>query len=111
MAKVDTTKLHDFASMLEKSVEAGLFAGALVVEAHAKKDAPVDTGRLRASISIRVIPKERKALIGTNVSYARKMEYGGSKKAPKGYLRKALKENEDKVKQAVAFYIKKAVPK
>ena len=52
---------------------------ALRVEREAKKRAPVDTGRLRASITHRVYPVGSTKLVaevGTNVEYAAAQEYG-----------------------------------
>ena len=55
-----------------------LEGGALVIQGHAREGAPVDTGRLRGSIGYqidrRTIPTYAK--VGTNVAYARYMEYG-----------------------------------
>jgi phage gpG-like protein len=55
-------------SALEKAKKRGLEAIGLVAEGHAKKITPVDTGRLRNSISHAA--DEESAYIGTNVSYA-----------------------------------------
>ena len=63
----------------------------LLVEARAKLKAPVDTGNLRSSISSSV--EQDYAEIGTNVGYALKIEYGGSKQSPGGYMRNSLHES------------------
>ena len=55
-------------SAMEKAIKNGLEAIGLTVEGHAKKITPVDTGRLRNSIS-HATDKEA-AYIGTNVEYA-----------------------------------------
>ena len=69
-----------------------LFVG-LRVEREAKRRAPVDTGRLRASITTRVVPGARGpvAEIGTNVNYAAAQEFprkdgGGGKRYLGGAL-------------------------
>lgn len=52
---------------------------ALRVEREARKNAPVDTGRLRASITHRVYPEGTTkvvAEVGTNVAYAAAQEFG-----------------------------------
>ena len=54
-------------SAMEKGIKNGLEAIGLTAEGHAKKITPVDTGRLRNSIS-HATDKEA-AYIGTNVSY------------------------------------------
>ena len=53
---------------MEKAIKNGLEAIGLTAEGHAKKITPVDTGRLRNSIS-HATDKEA-AYIGTNVEYA-----------------------------------------
>ena len=55
-------------SAMEKAIKIGLEAIGLTAEGHAKKITPVDTGRLRNSIS-HATDKEA-AYIGTNVEYA-----------------------------------------
>ena len=55
-------------SAMEKAKKRGLEAIGLTAEGHAKKITPVDTGRLRNSIS-HTTDKEA-AYIGTNVEYA-----------------------------------------
>ena len=55
-------------SAMEKAIKNGLEAIGLTAEGHAKKITPVDTGRLRNSIS-HATDKEA-AYIGTNVEYA-----------------------------------------
>ena len=50
----------------------------LIVERAAKLGAPVNTGRLRASITPEVRPRVRnvQGIVGTNVAYAAPVEYG-----------------------------------
>ena len=59
-------------SAFEKQVIAGLGAIGVMAESHAKENCPVDTGRLRNSISNEV--SSEAVYIGTNVEYAAKME-------------------------------------
>jgi HK97 gp10 family phage protein len=82
----------------------GLEESALRVQASASDKAPVDTGRLRASITYQVNPTN--AIIGSNVVYARRLEYGHSQQAPQGFLRPALDEIKGKVKGIIEKYIK-----
>ena len=55
-------------SAMERAIKNGLEAISLTAEGHAKKITPVDTGRLRNSIS-HATDKEA-TYIGTNVEYA-----------------------------------------
>jgi hypothetical protein len=78
-------------SLLKKT----LTKAALLVHGDSVRLVPVLTGRLRASLNYKV--ESNSATVGTNVVYAGKIEFGGSKKAPNGYLRPALYKNESKI--------------
>lgn len=70
----------------------------LTAEAYAKKDCPVDTGRLRNSITHVTLPAKHAVYIGTNVEYAAAVELGTShpKRKAHPYLRPAAKDHMDK---------------
>lgn len=55
-------------SAMQKAIKNGLEAIGLTAEGHAKKITPVDTGRLRNSISHTT--DDEAAYVGTNVEYA-----------------------------------------
>lgn len=57
-------------SELEKAYERALTRIGMQAESFAKKYCPVDTGRLRNSITNEVALNEKAAYIGTNVEYA-----------------------------------------
>ena len=64
----------------------------LQVQRRAKQFAPVDTGRLRASITEELARDDGGLVerIGSDVSYAAFQEFGTSKMAARPYLRPAL---------------------
>lgn len=68
----------------------------LLVVRDAKKLCPVDTGRLRSSITHEV--EGTTGRVGSNVEYARAVEMGSEdpefNRAPQPYLRPALHKNE-----------------
>jgi HK97 gp10 family phage protein len=71
-----------------------LLETAITGETNAKKLCPVDTGRLRASITHEV-GKDGKGLygkVGTNVDYAPYVELGTSSHAPQPFLRPGVTE-------------------
>lgn len=91
-------KLNDAALARLLSDESGpvgkLLAGkAIKVEGAAKRLCPVDTGRLRSSIthSIEHDSLGLVAFIGTNVEYAIYQELGTKFQRPQPYLRPALR--------------------
>lgn len=65
---------------------------AYTVERNAKRDCPVDTGRLRASISTTFHKDGFTAEVGTNVEYAPYIEFGTSKMKSQPFLHPAYKQ-------------------
>lgn len=65
----------------------------LVSERYAKGYAPVDTGRLRNSISHQSVPDEEAVYVGTNVEYAPYQEFGTKYQAGTPFLRPAIENH------------------
>jgi phage gpG-like protein len=93
--------------LVKGPVQKFLSKSALTIEGKAKQLAPVDTGRLRASIRTDLAPL--RAVVGTNVEYAPYVEHGtggrkgarfmargvqASMRAIQGFLRDAAREIE-----------------
>ena len=93
-------------SAMEKAIERGLEAIGLTAEGHAKKETPVDTGRLRNSISHEV--EDRAAYIGTNVEYAPYVELGARGRDGKHMLQRAATEHTDEYKRLMEDAMKNA---
>ena len=93
-------------SAMEKAIERGLEAIGLTAEGHAKKETPVDTGRLRNSISHAV--EDRAAYIGTNVEYAPYVELGARGRDGKRMLQRAATEHTDEYKRLMEDSMKNA---
>lgn len=83
-------------SNMELATKAGLTAAAMVVQGQAVLLCPVDTGRLRQSINYRVSNTE--AAIGTNVEYAPYVEFGTKRMKAQPFLRPALDDVKDEVR-------------
>lgn len=99
-----------FLDALAERKEQALIAIGLTAESYAKRDCPVDTGRLRNSITFATstqhdsgslpaeaedfaaqgTPEEGVVYIGTNVKYAPSIELGMSHRKPKPFLRPAV---------------------
>ena len=75
---------EDVLEGLQQNIE----KAALLLERRAKQNCPVDTGKLRASISTEVGNLE--AEVGTNVEYAPCVEFGTSKQKAQPFMRPAL---------------------
>lgn len=81
---------------LAKAKVRGLNAIGAAAEKNAKAICPVDTGRLRNSISH--TQDGDSAYIGTNVEYAPYVELGTSRMKAQPYLRPAATEHDDEYK-------------
>ena len=82
---------------LERAKRRGLEAIGLTAEGYAKRETPVDTGRLRNSISHAT--DDEAAYIGTNVEYAPYVELGARGRQGKHMLQRAATEHADEYKQ------------
>ena len=91
-------------SALEKGKRNALTAIGATAETYAKQETPVDTGRLRNSISHAVDGEA--AYIGTNVEYAPYVELGTSRAKAHHMLQKAATEHSTEYKRLAedAFY-------
>lgn len=99
----------------DKAIKLGLGAGALVVMNDAKDRAPFKTGTLMRSISQAPVPGHLSVTVGTDLPYAARMEYGFVGRDSLGrrynqpaqpYLRPALRENSEEVRDIVIQVIK-----
>jgi HK97 gp10 family phage protein len=93
-------------------LEAAVKSGALVVQNDAKRRAPYRTGTLRRSIHMETIEKKRdrvEVLVGTDVEYAWRIEYGVYNQQPQPYLRPARDENKDEVQREIADALREAL--
>ena len=79
----------------------------IIVQADAKRNAPVDTGNLRGSITREV--KSDSAIVGTNVGYAEHVEYGTRHMKAQPYLRPAIDTNRKGLITRLADMIRRAV--
>lgn len=83
----------------------GLEAGARVVELHAKRIAPVDTGALRNSIMLDEVTPER-AILGPHVEYAEPVEFGTSRRAAQPYMRPAVDQHQREIVAAIEAVVR-----
>lgn len=77
------------------AIAAALEEVGLAAEGYAKAACPVDTGRLRNSITHVARPDERAVYIGTNVEYAPYVELGTVHQKAQPYLKPAASEHAD----------------
>lgn len=93
-------------SALERAKERALEAIGIAAEGYAKEETPVDTGRLRNSISHAV--SDDAAYIGSNVEYAPFVELGGRHNKAHHMLQRAATEHKDEYKRLLEESMKNA---
>lgn len=91
---------------LENAMERALTRIGLAAEGYAKKEAPVDTGNLRNSITHAVEMDEKAAYIGTNVEYAPYVELGTSRAKAQPFLKPAATEHGTVYKRIIEDELK-----
>lgn len=94
--------LSDF----EKALQRGLKAVGMTAEGYAKKETPVDTGRLRNSITHAV--DEESVYIGTNVEYAPYIELGARGRKAHHMLQRAATEHTEEFQALLKSSIENA---
>ncbi|WP_068539437.1 HK97 gp10 family phage protein [Olegusella massiliensis] len=92
---------EQIANAIKSAIAKGLETIGLVAEGYAKADVPVDTGRLRNSITHTTDDKD--AYIGTNVEYAPYVEFNEKLSHPNGgkahFLRDAAADHASEYAQ------------
>ena len=97
---------NEVLAALERAKRRGLEAIGLTAEGYAKRETPVDTGRLRNSISHAT--DDEAAYIGTNVEYAPYVELGARGRQGKHMLQRSATEHADEYKQIMEDALKNA---
>lgn len=99
-----------FKNAKDEAVARALEAIGLTAERHAKEQCPVDTGRLRNSISHAVNVNEESAYIGTNVEYAPAVELKDSyhRVGKAHFLRDAAGVHGEEYKRIAEAQLRKA---
>ena len=87
-ARAFLSSLDEYQENVLERLQKDIEKAALTLEKDAKENCPVDTGRLRASITTKMGKLE--AEVGTNVEYAPSVEFGTSKQKAQPFMRPAL---------------------
>lgn len=93
-----------------KAIATALEEMGLAAERFAKLKCPVDTGRLRNSIThaIEMHLLSGEAYVGTNVEYAQYVELGTSRRAARPFLRPAAEDHSDFYRKIMEKHLKNA---
>ena len=90
------------------AIARGLEAIGIQAESDAAKICPVDTGRLRNSITHTIDADEKAAIIGTNVSYGPMVHNGVHGRKGQPFLTDAVTQNADKYRKIAEAALKNA---
>lgn len=111
-----SARLEWYGDRVKKSFHAAALNSAqkllLIAEGEAKKKCPIDTGRLRASITHAVTDVKEDVIvgqIGTNVDYAAFVEFGTSKTRPHPYIRPGIDKAKSKMDEVFQSEFKKVI--
>ena len=99
---IDNSDLVKQAS--QEQINKALKAVALTAEGYAKQECPVDTGRLRSSITNEVDTET--AYIGTNVEYGPYVEMGTSRMRAQPFLEPAMTEHLSEYRDIIETILK-----
>ena len=101
-----TSHKQEAIDLKNEAVARALEKMGLVAERYAKEYAPVDTGRLRNSITHEAAPDEGAVYIGTNVEYGVYQEFGTVNQTGTPFLRPAVENHIDEYKEIVEQELK-----
>lgn len=102
-------KSLDYRDAIEKGLANGIERAAQLVLASAKFNCPVDTGALRNSIKAEITGTSFE--VGTDLYYAKFVEFGTVKQRPQPYLYPAIAENRKRIIEIVQEEIRKELSK
>lgn len=106
--KVTEDNTEEIMRLAETAVITALEAVGLQAEMYAKRKCPVDTGRLRNSITHGGDTQGLTAYIGTNVEYAPYVEYGTRKTKAQPFLKPAANNHQGEYRDIFQYYLENA---
>lgn len=92
---------------IESEAKKLIVKSAFQTEGAAKRLTPVDTGRLRRSISTKIENGGLKAIVSTNVEYAMAVEYGTSKQSAQPFMLPAYVKYKKKFEDGIQEIMRK----
>lgn len=103
------------AKLIEESMNDAIIVAlekiGLLAEGYAKQLCPVDTGRLRNSITHVIDNGEKAVYIGTNVEYGKNVEFGTSRQKAQPFLRPAASDHSEQYRGIIGGEISTSVSK
>lgn len=101
LVQVQEDNAKEIAEAIARQTAAALETVGLLAEGYAKRKCPVDTGRLRNSITHTVDSTALEAFIGTNVEYAPHVELGTRHMDAQPFLRPAAQDHGSQYRRVI----------
>lgn len=101
LVQVQEDNAKEIAEAIATQTADALETVGLLAEGYAKKKCPVDTGRLRNSITHTVDSTALEAFIGTNVEYAPHVELGTRHQDAQPFLRPAAQDHGSQYRRVI----------
>lgn len=101
-------KLSKMNMVVQTETKITLKEAGMKIQADAKRNVLVDTGRLKNSITTEIWNSGYTVTVGTNVKYAPFVEYGTRNWSGKPFLRPAYKDNADNIQRELKKILEKA---
>lgn len=102
-------KLDSILAKLENAQKRGLIEAGMLIAQRAADIAPIDTGRLKRSITQGMPERRAQGVmtidVGTNVEYAPYQEFGTSKMKAQPYLIPAMQKSKEEAAQLIVTNI------
>lgn len=99
LVEVQENNVEQIGAAMNKAIAKALVMIGQRAEGNAKAICPVDTGRLRNSITNAIDTEEKAVYIGTNVEYGPYVELGTSRRKPHPYLKPAAADHADEYRE------------
>lgn len=100
-----TSHVNEVISAKNGAIARALEAIGIQAEGDVASLAPVDTGRLRNSITHETHAEEESVYVGTNVEYGKYQEYGTSKMKPHPFLKPGIMNNLETYKSIAKQFL------
>lgn len=100
-------KLSKMNIIVQTETKIALKEAGMKIQADAKRNVLVDTGRLKNSITTEVWNNGYTITVGTSVKYAPYVEYGTMKWSGKPFLRPAYKSNTENIQKELKKILQK----
>ena len=107
LLEVREDNAEEIAEAIASQTAAALETVGLLAEGYAKRKCPVDTGRLRNSITHTVDGTMLEAYIGTNVEYAPHVELGTRHQDAQPFLRPAAQDHASQYRRVISDALSK----